>query len=749
MSGKDKVEKIVQEGVNFGASAVGDIVTNKVDGALGTEDGTVARAAGAAASFATKGVGGKVVGGVIDALLGDAIEPVRYEARVIGGPDLGWHVREMSFVEGISTPYQLSLVLLTETYTSIASADELLGADLVFTYGRDCASRTVCGVINEVTTVAEASDTLAVRVSVVPALASLARRVDTRVFQDLTVPDIIESVLSAALGEYGRKVDASRLNDTYLSRDYCVQFKESDLNFCQRLMAEEGICYYFEVEENAQVETMVLADHNPGRPNEDFPVVESAIEDVVPIIVKRPDLANTESIQQLEWSRPEQVTKVTTRQFNWKRPDPGAPPEFEVEGQDPKGRVREIYIPDDRRRLEDLDGDANYTGTEIDEDETPQTNKRFEMLSIEQGRGDGSSNVTGFRAGGLFVISDHPHPDVAEAKLLLTRVSHFGEAAEEELGAGEGEGGSRYQNSFTCVSADAAFRPAIHAGTRPKIFGAQTATVTGPSSEEIHTDMYGRVKIRFHWDRVSPLDETSSCWVRVAQMWGGPGWGTWFLPRIGMEVVVQFLDGNPDRPLIVGCVYNGENKPPHALPDNKTKTTIKTNSSIGSGGFNELSFEDMKGAEQIYVHAQKDYDEVVLDNRTRSVGSNETVIVSGNRSLTVNGSPANGEGEFTGQKVTVVGNEMISVSGLRNLSVGGNAISAVSGGHNFDCGNIEDKKPAEAGKTNFQAENEFTITCGASSLVMKKSGEIEITGTKFAFTSSGPVDVKGSLINLN
>ncbi|PRQ00463.1 type VI secretion system Vgr family protein [Enhygromyxa salina] len=761
----DKLEPLADKAIDYGVERVSKAAGNLAKGGVETllgEDHIVAKAAGKAAEGVTKyGLGG-AARKVTSMLFGDQLEPVRYEAVVHGGPEFDWYVREMSFVEGISTPYALSLVLLTEDWEATASVDELLGADLVLTFGRNGVFRVVCGVINEVGTIDVASDVLAVRVNVVPALASLAQRVDTRIFQNQTVPQILEEVLGAGLGEYSRKVDAALLNATYLPRDYCVQFKESDLEFCHRLMEEEGISYYFDVEVDAALETMVLVDHGPDRPNEDYPAIVAVIEDTVPIINKRPDLADTESIQHLEWSRPEQVTKVTTRQFNWKRPDPKAPPESEVEGQDPKGRVREIYIPDDRRRLEDRDGDASYVGTEVDEDEAPQTAKRFEMMSVERGRGEGSSNVTGFRAGGLFVIADHPHPDVAEAKLLLTRVAHFGEAAEEELGADSG--GARYENSFVCVSAGAAFRPARSA-TKPKVYGAQTATVTGPASEEIHTDVHGRVKVKFHWDRLSPLDETSSCWVRVAQMWSGPGWGTWFLPRIGMEVVVQFLDGNPDRPLIVGCVYNGDNTPPYALPDHKTKTTIKSNSSIGGDGFNELRFEDMKNAEQIYVHAQKDYDEEVLNNRTRSVGSNETVTVEGNRELTVNGAPANGEGEFTGQKVSITGNETISVTGDRAISVGGDttttvsgssstsvsggATSAVSGGQNFGVGKIDDKKPLEGGKMNLQAENEFTITCGASSLVLKSGGEVELTGTQFTFTSSGPVDIVGSLIKLN
>ena len=193
---------------------------------------------------------------------------------------------------------------------------------------------------------------------------------------------------------------------------------------------------------------------------------------------------------------------------------------------------------------------------------------------------------------------------------------------------------------------------------------AADATVTGPSEEEIHTDVHGRIKVRFHWDRISPLDDSASCWVRVAQMWAGPGWGTWFLPRIGMEVVVEFLDGNPDRPLVVGCVYNGRNGTPYPLPGEKTKSTIKSNSSIAGEGFNELRFEDAKGAEEIFIHAQRDQNEQVLNNRTRLVKGNEWLTIEGNKSVRIDGAPVHGDpqGIVQGRETRIDGHEILETT---------------------------------------------------------------------------------------
>ena len=170
---------------------------------------------------------------------------------------------------------------------------------------------------------------------------------------------------------------------------------------------------------------------------------------------------------------------------------------------------------------------------------------------------------------------------------------------------------------------------------RPVMRGLQTATVVGPEGEEVFTDEHGRVKVQFHWDRRDVHDETSSCWVRVSQLWAGNGWGTMFLPRIGHEVLVDFIEGDPDRPVITGRVYHGDNRPPYPLPDEKTKTTIKSDSSVGGGGFNELRFEDRKGSEEVFLHAQRDLNEVVLNNNSRTVTADQTFSVSGNQSFSV------------------------------------------------------------------------------------------------------------------
>lgn len=282
---------------------------------------------------------------------------------------------------------------------------------------------------------------------------------------------------------------------------------------------------------------------------------------------------------------------------------------------------------------------------------------------------------------------------------------------------GEGTDADPYANRFECIPHAQTYRPARRA-PKPRVYSVQTATVVGPAGEEIHTDEHGRIKVLFHWDRRDVHDETASCWVRVQQSWAGPGWGFVFLPRVGMEVVVTFIDGDPDRPLVTGCVYNGTNQPPYPLPAEKTKSTMKSQSSPGGSGFNELRFEDRAGAEEIFLHGQRDWNTVVENDvtervghdrtrhvrndeavhigrhhvqsvgttRTRSVGEDESVSVGGDRELHIGGDSQRqvGGAERIGidgdRRVRVQGSERARVGGDRVESVGGHRVIA-SGGH--------------------------------------------------------------------
>lgn len=567
------------------------------------------------------------------------LEEVRYFLRVLDGPDPAWHVRRVSLTEHLGQPYELVLEVLTEDLGT--DTDALLGASGVFDIERGGLLRSVAGIVRRVDDLGTEEERLHLRVHVVPALALLAQRVDTRIFQDVTVPEILAIVLEPELALFERELTWALGRDDYHRRDYCVQYRESDLDFVRRLMAEEGIAFYFEADDATGHERLVLVDDGVA-----FPAAPVIADGSVPIIEARAELASVESLRNFEWHRAEASSRVTVRRFNWK--DPTALLEATASAPQPvRGRSRELYVHGDRRKIVDDAIDPAFDGTAVTEHEA-EAPRRLARHMRGCERGHGHSNVTGFAAGSTFVLADHERSALAGRRFLLTGVVHEGDCPDE--GRGATQDGPRYANRFDCIPDSVPFRMSTP-GPKPRIPGPQTATVTGPAGEEIHVDAHGRIKVKFHWDRIALDDGNSSCWVRVAQATAGMGWGTLFTPRVGMEVVVTFLDGDPDQPLVTGAVYNGRNPPAYALPDDKTRTSIRTQSTPASDGYNEISFEDLAGAEQLLVRAQRDLDCIVGRDRSTDVTRNERISVGGSRVLSVGGSQRS---SITGEQTTVV-----------------------------------------------------------------------------------------------
>ncbi len=659
---------------------------------------------------------------------GERIDDIECFVSVFSEVECHWSVRKFRLTEEVSDAYKLSMDISTELGVDQEVEDfpleDLLGVDVSLEIHRSGASRSVCGLIQRCSLVGASSGGVTVAVQVVPGWVYAVQRVDTRIFQHFTVPEILDGVITEALEPYGRRLDASRLNEDYVTRDYCVQYAESDLEFASRLMEEEGITYIFRPEVSdgkpTGVEIMILLDQEEGKPNADFLDVDGAFDEEVRVISDHPELASVESMQALQWILPEGPNKVSVRSYNWKRPVPNAIPEAERSNEARKGRLREIYIPEDRRRTVDERGNEAYVGTEVEEDEVPRTRRRFELTVGDRAHGLASSNLIGVTAGCIVPLGDHPNPAVGNQRLLVTQVTHVGDL----LG-----GKVRYHNSFACIHVNDPLRPLLKT-RRPRIHGPQTAIVTGPEGEEIHTDEHGRIKVRFHWDRLSPLDDTSSCWVRVAQAWAGPNWGTWFLPRVGMEVLVEFLDGNPDRPLVTGCVYNGSNHPPYTLPDDKTKSTIKTNSSPGGGGSNEIRFEDAKGSEEIYTHAQKNYAEVVENNHNTTVHNNQSNTVDASQTNSIGGDQTESVGGK--QTMSVDKNRKVTIAGSQSVTISGaEAEDGVSG---FKLDITGDYKVDASNTVEVQAPTHIKLSCGGSSLLLEPN--------KITLTAGGQASVE-------
>jgi len=460
-----------------------------------------------------------------------------------------------------------------------------------------------------------------------PWLWLLTKTSDCRIFQNQTVPQIVKAIFSD-LGFTDFKDD---LKKSYDAREYCVQYNESAFNFVSRLLEEEGIFYFFEHTEDKH--TLVLGDDLDA--HKTCPGLEQRS-----VRFKQSLVDHTQDLAITRCAIEEQVVTGTYANDDFNFETPSTDLITETKGAGAKYRIYEYP----GGFLKKADGEK-------------LGNLRLEALEQPKQLIRGQGFVRAFVSGHKFELKDHYRKDVNKT-YVLRRVSH---AATQE----------NYTNSFEAFPSDLPFRPPLVTG-KPIISGTQTAIVVGKSGEEIWTDKYGRVKVQFHWDQKGKNDETSSCWIRVDYGWAGKQWGGIFLPRIGQEVIVSYLEGDPDRPLVTGAVYNAEQTVPYKLPDDQTKSTVKTNTSKGGNGFNEIRFEDKKDAEELFFHAQKDHNIVVEHDRTKKVLNSETNTIKQDRSTTIEEGNdtyvvAKGNREFQ----VKTGNETYAVKGTRELTVTG------------------------------------------------------------------------------
>ncbi|MFK7986716.1 MAG: type VI secretion system Vgr family protein [Sandaracinaceae bacterium] len=559
----------------------------------------------------------------------------------------------MRLEEALDAPYDLTLSVMVRD--GDADMALLLGRDAVLTIERLPLTRRVCGVVKTVREGQRRPDgSLEVHLTVVPALFMLSMRRNTRMFQNQSVPEILEAVLGESLGPYGR-VAQLELNASYPKREYCLQYQESDLEFVSRLMQEEGIHYTFDHE--GDVEIVNLRDDNA------FAEPASAAPAPGEAGYQPHDLAvvTTEPIHRFFRAHDTTPTGVAVRDRDWT--DGTLRVSAEEQGTDALGRSREQYEHGEGRSLTISSYDQGVRRYQAN-DAPRQASVRKQAHTAEALTTSGIGRVIGFTPGKRFRLRGHPGVGFDD-DYLITHVVHESEESDELAPAG---GAESYHNRFTCVPMTVPWRPR-RVARKPRVPSIQTAIVTGPAGAEIHTDEWGRVKVHFHWDRENAQDDRSSVWMRVQQQWAGAGWGSLWIPRVGMEVVVQFVDGDPDRPLVTGSLYNAQNPPPYDLPAEKSKSTLKSNSTPGGGGFNELRFEDGAGSEQIYIHAQKDYDRVTLNNETHTVGVDQTIVVGNNQTQTVGNN----------QTETIVANQTLSVGGDRAITVTGNFEETIHG----------------------------------------------------------------------
>jgi type VI secretion system secreted protein VgrG len=490
----------------------------------------------------------------------------------------------------------------------------------------------------------------------------LTRTADCRIFQEKTVPDIIKEVFA----DHPVAVFEDDLTGTYAKREYCVQYRETDFNFVSRLMEEEGIYHYLEHANGRHV--MKLVDSYSGHK----PLENAATIPYYP--PHQQTHADAQYIRGLTSTQSIQPGAVALDDYDFTKPKA----DLTV-----KAKLIEAH---ERADYEVFDYPGEYAQTD---DGDHYVRARVDELHAEFDRLRADCNVREIAVGGLFSLTNAPRPD-QEREYLIVRAEYTLRDDSYETSADEG---AVYDCSFVALQSGQQFRPA-RITPEPKVQGPQNALVVGPAGEEIWCDKYGRVKVQFYWDRYGKKDENSSCWIRVSHPWAGGTWGMVALPRIGQEVLVDFMEGDPDRPIITGRVYNADQMPPYALPANKTQTGTKTRSSKGGGpaNFNEIRFEDLKGSEQLYIHAEKnqdievendethwvghdrkktiDHDETTMvhHDRTETVDNNETITVHANRTETVD----------MNETITIHQNRTEQVDVNESITVGGNRTRMVA-----------------------------------------------------------------------
>lgn len=547
-------------------------------------------------------------------------------------------LRDMTITEELGRLFTIDLELVS---TENIKFEDLLGKKITIRLNLlNEKKRYFNGYVSSISQSAYEGRYARYQAQVHPWLWFLTRTADCRIFQKKTVPDIIKQIFK----ELGYTDLKDNLSGSYREWDYCVQYRETDFNFVSRLMEQEGIYYFFLHEEGKH--TLHLADGISS--HELIPGYEK-------IPYYPPDsvtLREDECINAWYLTKQIQPGTYALNEYDFIRPKADLKVNASI-GREHSESNHEIY---------------DYPGEYVDAgDGNNYVKTRIQELQSQYEQAQGRGIVRGLVCGGLFSLTEYPRED-QNREYLVTSLTHSIHSDSYEA-AGSAES-TAYSNSFAVIESKTPFRPG-RITPKPFVQGPQTAVVVGPSGEEIYTDEHGRVKLQFYWDRYGKKDENSSCWVRVSQLWAGKTWGGIHIPRMGQEVIVEFLEGDPDRPIVTGRVYNGDQTPPYALPANKTQSGIKSRSSKGGSGanFNEIRMEDKKGEEQLYVHAEKNQDNIVENDETTKVGHDRTEDVKNDETITI--------GNNRTEKVGV--NETITIGSNRTETVGANeSITIVS-----------------------------------------------------------------------
>jgi len=582
-------------------------------------------------------------------------------------------VVDFTAYEKISAPYVIDLTLACEDLISCSdmlSKESLLtviGSDISFlgyvSEQVDQPDRYFHGIVRKFKQAGVSGRFNLYEAQIVPSLWRLSLRKNNRIFQNMKIQDIILKVLNEG-GVLSDRVEF-RLQHKELNRKFCVQFQETDLHFISRLLEEEGVFYFFEHHEDRHV--LVFCD------------TSAYYRDIqgTPSIKFNPNggmVAGQESIHTFDLSERIRPAKFTHKNYNFKTPslDLTAQNSDDSEGF-------EIY---------------EYPGGYGEPDRGNRLARvRMQGVAALKEKGLGQSVCCRLAPAATFDLTHHDDTALNK-KYFLLEVIHGG-SQPGTLAEQSGEGAPSYGNEFLVIPATVIYRPArIHG--KPMIPGIQTARVTGPPGEEIYPDQYGRVKVQFPWDREGQGDEKTSCWLRVAQFWNSSFEGSQFIPRVGDEVLVAFVNGDMDYPLIIGSAVSENTMPNYELPANKTQSGIRTRSYPNGGrdNYHELRFEDKKGSEEIYLQSEKDWNILVKNDKGQTVGQDESLTVGNNRSKTVGVNQSESIGVNKTIQVganhdeTIGANMTLSVGGFKNERVGINSLETIGGAKELAIGGL-------------------------------------------------------------
>jgi type VI secretion system secreted protein VgrG len=635
-------------------------------------------------------------------------------------------LRQARINEELGQPFSMDVELLSDDEN--ISLDDILGQNVTIRLETEDESRYFNGIVTEFFQKENIAKNACFGAVVRPWFWLLTLSETCRIFQVKTYPEIIKAVFE----DLGFSDYEDQLTGAYTPQEYVVQYNESDFNFVSRVMEQEGIFYYF-VHTNGK-HTLVLADDSSVLPEiGEIPFYEKEDSGYQ---------VDLEGIIKWENYRKIRTGGVSLGDFDFTTPSKN----LSAITTDPKtGSLASLQKFNYPGKYTERDKGSNYTKILMEK----------ENVHYDQKYAEG--NFRTLYAGSQFKLMDH-HRDDQNDSYLVVKFSCVLKS-DEYISSSSGQDSELFTCTFTCIPANVSYRPQQIA-IKPRISGPQTAIVVGKKGEEIWTDKYGRVKVQFHWDRDAESDEKSSCWIRVSQSWAGKNWGSMQIPRIGQEVLVDFIHGDPDRPIIIGSVYNGSSMPPYELPANATMSGVKSRSSKGGNGFNEIRFEDKKDEEQIFIHGQKDQDINIKNDCFETIGNDKHLVVENNRNEEVKADHVEKIGKD--RQLSVTGKEVKKVTGDLALTVDGDVAEVFKKNHSMQ---VTDDSNIKGSNIYIEATDNITLKVGGTSIsieaggvVIKTDSDIELdagakidvkSGADTNIKSGGSASIKGSAVNIN